>query len=362
MNYQQLGDRCLLAAALLGMGLAPTGLWAAPTVYIAGGDADQVLVVDSADNRVTAEIGGVKNTHGLAAGASGRVLLAGSLNPHEPGTVPEKPADMSDDEHSAHHGAQAGGTAEQAPAGSGAGGIVYQIDTAHRRILKQITVPAFVHHTLVTADGRYGIATHPTTGGISVIDMRSGELMHHLATGPVPNYAVASADGSRVWVSNSGNDTISEIDTENWIVRRNLIVGGAPEHMALAPDGASLYVVENGDGTIAELDVASGETVNRYPVGNDPHGIDFSDDGTQLFVSAREDDKLVAIDLNTGEVRTLPLAPAPYHLTAVGGTGNLYVSSRESPLIWVVSQEEMKVLGEIPIRGVGHQMVVTETR
>jgi YVTN family beta-propeller protein len=362
MNYQKLESRCLLVAALLGVGLAPAGLWAAPTVYIAGGDADQVLVVDSADNRVTAEIGGVKNTHGLAADASGRVLLAGSLNPRESEDVPEKPAGMSDDEHSAHHGTQAGGTAEQALARSATVGTVYQIDTAQRRILRQINVPGFVHHTLVTADGRYGIATHPTTGGISVIDMQSGELMHHLATGPVPSYAVASADGSRVWVSNSGNDTVSEIDTGNWIVRRNLIVGRAPEHMALAPDGASLYVVENGDGTIAELDVASGETVNRYPVGNDPHGIDFSDDGTQLFASAREDEKLVAIDLNTGDVRTLTLAPAPYHLAAVDGTGNLYVSSRESPLIWVVSQEEMKVLGEIPIRGVGHQMVVTETR
>jgi DNA-binding beta-propeller fold protein YncE len=54
------------------------------------------------------------------------------------------------------------------------------------------------------------------------------------------------------------------------------------------------------------------------------------------------------------------LGPSPYHLAAIPGTGKLYVSSAEEPKLWVVDQESLRVLNEIPIRGKGHQMVVME--
>ena len=59
-------------------------------------------------------------------------------------------------------------------------------------------------------------------------------------------------------------------------------------------------------------------------------------------------------------MRSIALGPSPYHLTTVGGTGKLYVSSAEEPKIWVVDQQSLRTLGEIPIRGVGHQMAVVQ--
>lgn len=357
MKYDEVRNGTLSALVTVVVAASPMAARAAPQVLMPTGQAGTVLIIDSAGDTVVGEIAGVENTHGLAAYRSGSMALAGSLNPIESGSVADKPAGMSDDEHAAHHGASGGG-ANQILSNAASTGITYQIDTAQRRIVKQITVPGFVHHTVVAPDGRYGISTHPASGVVSVIDMTAGKLIKHIATGPVPNYAVANADGSRIWVSNSGNDTISEIDTQHWIVRRNVMVGGAPEHMVLSPDGASLYVVETADGTVAELDTAGGDLVNRFQVGKDPHGIDLSDDGARLYLSAKGDDALVAIDLASGERHTVTLAPAPYHLTVVDGTGKLYVSSRESPRVWVLDHRNLRVTGEIPIRGVGHQMVV----
>ena len=48
-------------------------------------------------------------------------------------------------------------------------------------------------------------------------------------------------------------------------------------------------------------------------------------------VSLISEDKLVALDPQTDVRRVVPLAPAPYHLGAVRGTGKLYVSSRKEP-------------------------------
>jgi hypothetical protein len=143
---------------------------------------------------------------------------------------------MSVDEHESHHARSAVDVTPSAPEGAQTAGTVYQLDPESRRVRRKITVPGAVHHTLITPDGRYGIATHPVTAGISVVD------------------------------------------------------------------------------------------------------------------------------LDTGVVRFLGLAPAPYHLTAVRGTGKLYVSSREQPKVWVVDQDSLELLSEFPIRGVGHQMAVLSER
>lgn len=353
MISRTLSRHRVIGVASLTLALAPFGLSAAPTVYVPVGEANRVLVVDSASDQVIGAIDGIANTHGLAGDPRRRRLFAGSLNVRAPDQLPPQPAGVAQDEHQAHHAA--GATPVSAAQGVG---TVYQIDAKGSGILRQIDVPGSVHHTLVTADGRYGVATHPTAGVISIVDLDTGELAAQVATGVVPNFVVANREGNRLWVSNSGNDTVSEIDTQRWIVRRNLVVDKAPEHMVLSPDESSLYVVANGAGQVVELDLESGAVVRRHPVGQDPHGIDISDDGTQLYVAVKNDHKLAAIQLSTGVIRTLLLSPAPYHLATIRGTGKVYVSSREASRLWVVSQRDLRLIGEIPITGIGHQMAV----
>jgi YVTN family beta-propeller protein len=174
----------------------------------------------------------------------------------------------------------------------------------------------------------------------------------------MPNYAVFSADGSRLYVSNAGNGTVSEIDTGRWLVTRNMLAGDTPEHIVMAPDGRSLYVANVEAGVVSELAVEAGGISRSFEIGGELHGLDISDDGATLFVSGKGDDKLVAIDLKSGTMRSAPLAPAPYHLAVIPGTGKLYVSSRDEPKVWVVDQASLAPQGIIAIHGEGHQMVV----
>lgn len=90
------------------------------------------------------------------------------------------------------------------------------------------------------------------------------------------------------------------------------------------------------------------------------HGIDLGDDGKTLFVSSQQDNLLVALDPRTGAQRKLALAPAPYHLNTIRGTGKVYVSSRKEPKIWVVDQKALTVVNTIVLpAGEGHQMAAT---
>jgi YVTN family beta-propeller protein len=337
-------------AFVAGSGLPVT---AGEVVYIPLGSADQIVVVDLEQDRVVGHIEGLPAVHGLAGTPDGRFLVAGSYDEREPGdTSPAKPTGMSEDEHAAHHAAPSG----EAPKAA-AVSTVSIISTAERAVTRRLDVPGAVHHVAVSPDGGTAVVTHPNQDAISAIDLKTHQVVATVATGPLPNYAVFSPDGREVHISNAGNDTVSTVDTGHWKIRTSSAVGDSPEHLVLSRDGTSLYVNNVGDGTVSALDLRSAKVTRTIPVGDTLHGIDLSDDGRTLFVSALGEDKLTAVDLLTGVYRSTTLSPAPYHLAVVHGTGKLYVSSAEEPKLWVVDQETLEVMGEIPIGGKGHQMV-----
>ncbi|HEC13325.1 MAG TPA: YncE family protein [Acidiferrobacteraceae bacterium] len=316
-----------------------------------------MLIINAATEKKIGKIGGLVNPHGLAGTPDGKLLVTGSNQERAPGQgkTPPKPKGMSEAEHLSHHKAPTAGAAQRVGLSH-----VDIIDTLSKKVLRRVEVKGAVHHNLVTADGRYAISTHTSAGGISVIDLKTYKIIKTVATGPAPNYAVSSGDGKWIYVSNAGNGTISEIDATVWIVTRNFIVGKAPEHLVMSPDGSKLYVNNVGEGTVAVIAVEKGKVIKTYSVGKRPHGVSLSDDGKTLFATSKAENTLVAIDLVTGKQRSIPLSPAPYHVTAIRGTGKLYVSSRKLPKIWVVDQKTLAITGEIKTKGFGHQMVVVD--
>ena len=330
--------------------------YAQSAVYTPLGDRNEIAVIDAGSGIVTATIPEVINPHGLAITPDQRYLIAGSYTESKPGehSTPPKPSGVTEDEHERHHQTAVEDTGS--PVGMS---FVSVVDAATNQVVHQIEVKGAVHHVSVTPDGKFAIATHPTAGGISVIDLQLRKVFKTIATGPVPNYAVSTNDNKHIYVSNAGNNTVSEIDAQNWTVTRNFTTGAAPEHVVLSPDESSIYVNNVTDGTVSVISLGSGRTVQTYPTGDTPHGIDLSDDGNILFVSSKGDDLLIAIDLTNDEVRRVSLSPAPYHVTAIQGTGRLYVSSRAIEKIWVIDQQTLEIVNEITLNGIGHQMVVS---
>ncbi len=337
--------------AVLSLSILPAS---AGNLYIPLGSADQVIVIDTDRDAVIRKIEGLPAVHGLAGTPDGRFLIAGSYQERVSGTeMPAKPSSVSEEEHAAHHGV-AGTVGRDTQAAVSA---VSVIRTADGSVLRRIDVPGAVHHVAVSPDGAVAVVTHPNEGAISVISLDSYEVIATVETGPLPNYAAFSPDGRRLYVSNAGNATVSALDTESWQVRWSAATGVSPEHIVLSSDGTTLYVNNVEDGTVSVVAVNDRRTEKTIAVGETLHGIDLSDDGGTLFVADLGADKLVAVDLATGASRSSRVAPAPYHLAAARGAGKLYVSSADDPKIWVVDQESLSVLGEIPIGGRGHQMV-----
>ncbi|PHS78934.1 MAG: hypothetical protein COB59_04565 [Rhodospirillaceae bacterium] len=323
-------------------------------VYIPMGGANEVIIIDGEKDKIIGSIKDVAGSHGLAGNSKGTYLIAGSLNEVKVGSEAlQKPVEMAPDEHDAHHA----GSAAVAVTKTGLVSYLTLIRTKDNVVERQISVPGAVHHTLITPDDKYAIATHQGEGAVSIVDLKTFEVKT-VQTGPVPNYVVSSPDGNYIYVSNAGNDTISVIDTKRWIVRNNIEVGETPEHLVISADGKSLYVNNVDDGTVSVISLPSNSVEKTYVIGGNIHGIDLSQDENTLFIAGREENKLVSIDLRTGQLTSQPLSPAPYHLTAIKGTSKLYISSAEDDKIWVVDQKTLKAIKEIPVSDRAHQMVV----
>ena len=330
----------------------------AQTVFIPEGSANSVLMVDGTTGATIRRIEGLEAVHGLAGAPGVPVLVAGSFAEIDraDAKAADKPAGVSADAHADHHAAPA------QPIGPKDAGIslLSVLDAETGEILRRIEVPGAVHHTAVSPDGRYAVATHPAGGGISVIDLNRNELAAFVSTGPMPNYAVFGTDPARVYVSNAGNGTVSEVDLTRAIVRRNLVAGKVPEHLVLDAEAETLYVAEPDAGRVLELSLPTGEVRRTFEIGGLIHGLDLSDDRMRLIVAGGGENKLAAIDLKTGTMSAVRLAPQPYHVTTIPAAGRLFVSSRAQSKVWIVDASDLSVIGEFPVSDIGHQMVVLE--
>ena len=324
----------ILAMGITGLTIFGNTANTAPTVYIPLGSGNQVIAVDGATDRILASYPAVDNPHGLVATPDGEYLIAGSLV--------ETPLPA--------------GAAHDTPNSK-----LFLIHPQHGHVMRAVPVAGWSHHQAITPDGRYVLSTHPTRNAVSVLDLVGNKIVQTIAVGVGPNYTLVTRDGKRAYVSNAGDGTISELSIPGWTIARSFAGGPEPEHLTGSRDERLLYAISPKAGTIAEIVVADGKVKRTFPVGKNAHGLDISDDGKTLFASARGEDKLVAIDIASGRTRTLALAPAPYHLNTIHGAGKVYVSSSKKPVIWVVDQKSLKLVGTIALpAGEGHQMAVVE--
>lgn len=257
---------------------------AAPTAFIPLGSGNEVIAVDAATSKIIKHYPGVVNPHGLVVTPDGEYLIAGSLKETP---IPEgAPADTPNSK-------------------------LYVIHPEHGHVMAEIPVSGWTHLEAITPDGKYVISTHPTRGGISVVDLINNKVFKTIKTGPSPNYTLVTKDGKRAYVSNSGNGTISEIDLAKWEVTRSLEAGPSPEHLVFSPDEKTIYVANDRAGTVSVVSIKEGKVETTYKIGKRLHGLDIGDDGKTLFVSSRSDNKLVALDMKTRDQRSLTLTPEP---------------------------------------------------
>lgn len=320
-------------------------------VYVSLGAADEIQIIDPAQDRVVGVLEQIPDVHGLAVTPNGRIIVAGSLGGRT--WLPTENPDARPDKEASQYAAAARQPIETSRKSS----FVTIVQTEDGAIVRRIKVPDGVRHIAITPNGRFAIATHPNSYAVTVIDLRELKLKRTIRTGTQPNYVAIDPKGKWAYVSNSDSNSISEIDLERWQVRREFLTQDGPEHIVLSSDGDTLYVCNSRAGTVSVITVRSGVVTATHKLGVALHGLDLSNDGRTLFATAHRQSKLFSIDLRSRQLRSAKLPSAPYHLSTIKRAGKLYVSSATDPVVWVLRKDNLELLRTIRINGIGHQMI-----
>lgn len=347
-SYPRSAGLITLAALLLGTGesLADPFL-AVPSA----GEPGSIEIVDVRTDASLRTIRGFADAHGLGITPDGQFAIVASLAERDASVGVAKPAGVSAGDHAAHHGETEAHRAAVSPS------TLSVVDLAIGETVRRVDVPGGVHHIAIAPNGWHAALTHPNTGTVSILNLEDFSLAASIGVGENPNYAVFMPNGSELFISVAGENRIAVVDTSSWRIRSTIATGASPEHMVVTRDGSRLLVNLVGDEAVVVLDPRINEAIATHSLGGTLHGIDITDDDDAAIVSVTGSDKLARIGMSDGSILLVDLAPSPYHVTSVPGSGKVYVSSVAEPGATVLDQRDLSVIGRIETSGIGHQMV-----
>ncbi|MFD7709661.1 YncE family protein [Streptomyces sp. NPDC059785] len=112
----------------------------------------------------------------------------------------------------------------------------------------------------LSADGRTAYAADQTGGGVSVVDLRKGEVTKTVTTGAGPLSVATDERSGDVLVVNRTDATVSVVDPRKGTVKETLTTGANPNHVEVA-NGTAYVVDKSGAGANGE------DQVNRIRLG-----------------------------------------------------------------------------------------------
>jgi YVTN family beta-propeller protein len=160
-----------------------------------------------------------------------------------------------------------------------------------------------------------------------------------------PMHVCFSPDGRRAYVVNQTSDSVSMLDVRTREVVDEIPVPPQPTHAALSPDGRTLYVTSLYANALAVLDVERRRHMRKIETGYGPYGVTVSADGKKLYVANSLSDTLSIIDVKTGEtVFETPVGRNPRYVAEARNSARLVVTNSLSRDVSLVDPASGKLL------------------
>ena len=299
ISKQKLYSIALVSAAMGLMLISIAG--AAPYAYITNSVSNNVSVIDTATNQVTATVNVGSYPYGVAISPDGtKVYVANSDNP----------------------------------------GIVSVISTITNQVVATVPVGQYPYGVAVTPRGTKVYVTEGyDPGQVSVIDTVTNQVAATVNVGKAPTGIAVTPDGTKVYVANGGNSNVSVINTATDQVIATVSVGNAPQGVAISPDGTKVYVANNKDGTVSVIDTTT-NTVTTVNVGKYPNGVAVTPDGTKVYVANSNyggSGTVSVINTGTNQVTaTVPVGYGPYGVAVTPDGTKIYVANADSNNVSVI--------------------------
>jgi YVTN family beta-propeller protein len=285
---------------------------ASPFAYIANGESDNISVIDTGTNKVTATIPVGSNPMGAVISPDGTRVYVANSHSNDVSVIDTATNNVT--------ATVPAGKSPQEVAVSPNGKQVYVTNLASNTISIIDTTTNTVVSTVKTGKASMGLAVSPdgkklyvTNNGdktVSIINTATKAVVGTVSVGRSPRGIEVTPDGTRVYVANSESASVSVIDTVTNSVIYTVKVEGAPSGVAVTPDGKKVYVTNNDKyfSTVSVIDVSTNKVTARIPVGPNPAGVAVTPDGKKVYVVINLCNAVSVIDTSTNTVTDTMIA------------------------------------------------------
>lgn len=210
----------------------------------------------------------------------------------------------------------------------------------------------------VTADGKYLVTANKDDANVSIIDLATRQVVHHVKIGKNPEFVRVLGDrafvtyepsskggpppkpGSVATHDDDDDDEvparIAIIDVRKGKLLKEITSGPETEGIEFTPDGKRMIVTNEADNTITVHDIASGKLLKTVPTGKygeRPRGIKVSPDGKRYVATLEFGNKFLVLDDQLDPVRTVDTGKTPYGIAFDRSGQRIFVAaSRENTL------------------------------
>jgi YVTN family beta-propeller protein/beta propeller repeat protein len=283
-----------------------------PYAYIINSRDNNVSVIDTATNKVTAMIPVGSQLGGVAVTLDGKkVYVTNYYNISVIDATKNKvTATIPVGNHPSGVAVSPDGKRIYVPNpdfGNPSNNTILIINTDTNEVEATVLVGGFPFGVAVTLDGKKVYVTNLHDKTVSVIDTSTNTVIATIPVGDYPRGVAISPDGKRVYVTNSGSNSVSIINTAANTVTATVPVGNWPESIAVTPDGKKVYVANYGsistpDDTVSVIDTATNMVTATVHVGSYPSGVAVTPDGSRVYVANQRSDNVSIIDTATNKV------------------------------------------------------------
>ncbi len=177
--------------------------------------------------------------------------------------------------------------------------VVDVIDTATRKLIGHIAVPANPHWVVFGKNGLLLYTTDHMSAKVTVVNAATGRIVTSIRVGETPHSEDISPDGRRLAVTSFAGNEVFVINTVTDRVIAQIPVGRNPVDIAYSPDGEYLFTVNNEDNSVTVIDTADNRVVGTVATGKAPTSISVLPNGRRAYVT----------DENDGTIEILNLGP-----------------------------------------------------
>jgi len=196
----------------------------------------------------------------------------------------------------------------------------------------------------IATAGDIAVVPLPFENKAAIIELSTGRIKGHAATGIAPFAAAINKAGTIAYVSNWGG--------------RKAVAGDKTAPTGLASTADQVVVDAHGiasTGTVSRIDLATQQHTHTIATGLHPNGLIWDETTQRLYVANNNSDTVTAIDTATNAVaQTLKLKPFAVEASGIAPTavafhnGKLYVTCGGINAVAVVDTKTMRQEGLIP--------------